>query len=46
MWAWGGHDANARNELMALADRIGMDRRAAAVAEAQFQKRRGSSAAR
>jgi len=46
MLAWGGHDANARNELMALADRIGMDRRAAAVAEAQFQKRRGSSATR
>lgn len=43
MMGWGGHDENARAELLALADRIGMDRRAAAVAEAQFQKRRGAT---
>ncbi len=43
MFSWGGHDQNARAELQALADRIGMDRRAAAVAEAQFQKRQGAN---
>ena len=44
MFEWGGHDETARAELLKLADRIGMDRRSAAVAEAQFQKRRGSAA--
>lgn len=44
MFEWGGHDETARAELLKLADRIGMDRRSAAVAEAQFQKRRGAAA--
>lgn len=44
MFSWGGHDETARAELLKLADRIGMDRRAAAVVEAQFQKRRGTTA--
>ncbi len=43
MVSWGGHDESARNELLALADRIGMDRRSAAVVEAQFQKRQGAN---
>lgn len=43
MFEWGGHDETARQELLKLADRIGMDRRSAAVAEAQFQKRRGAA---
>lgn len=46
MFGFGGHDETARNELMKLADRIGMDRRAAAVVEAQFQKRRGKTTGR
>lgn len=43
MVGWGGHDETARAELLALADRIGMDRRSAAVVEAQFQKRQGAA---
>lgn len=36
-----GHDERARGEIYALADRLGMDRRSASTAEAQFLKRRG-----
>ena len=43
MFTYGGHDQMARDELLKLADRIGMDRRAATVVEAQFQKRRGAA---
>ena len=43
MLAYGGHDNTARQELLKLADKIGMDRRAAAVVEAQFQKRQGAN---
>ena len=42
IFSWGGHDEHGRKELMALADRIGMERRDAAGAEARFQTRRGA----
>lgn len=42
MFTWGGHDAHARNELYALADRLGMARDDAQHAEAAFQRRRGA----
>ncbi len=40
MHAWGGHDAHARQELYALAARMGISRQAAEQAEAAFQRRR------
>jgi tellurite resistance protein len=41
MVTWGGHDAHARKELYALADRLGMSRDEAEHAEAAWQRRRG-----
>lgn len=41
MMSFSQHDDRMRGEIMQLADRIGMDRRAAATVEAQFLKRRG-----
>lgn len=41
MFTWGGHDAHARNELFALAERLGMSRQEAEVAEARYQRRKG-----
>lgn len=41
MFAWGGHDAHAREQLYLLADKIGLARDKAELAEARFQRRRG-----
>lgn len=41
MIAWGGHDAHARSQLMALAGRIGMSEQDVQVAEARYQRRKG-----
>lgn len=41
MFTWGGHDAHARNELFALAARLGMSQQEAQVAEARYQRRKG-----
>ena len=42
MFTWGGHDAHARNELLALAQRLGMSADEAHTAEARYQRRKGS----
>ena len=39
-FGWGGHDAHARAEAMALGERIGMTQEEVEVAEAKFQRRR------
>lgn len=39
-FGWGGHDAHARSEAMALGERIGMTRDEVEVAEAKYQRRR------
>ena len=41
MFTWGGHDATARQQLMALAGRLGMSEQEAQVAEARYQRRKG-----
>lgn len=41
MFTWGGHDAHSRNELFALAERLGMSQQEAQVAEARYQRRKG-----
>ena len=43
MFTWGGHDATARQQLMALASRLGMTEQEAQVAEARYQRRKGFS---
>ena len=43
MFTWGGHDATARQQLMALANRLGMTAQEAQVAEARYQRRKGFS---
>jgi hypothetical protein len=40
MFAWGGHDAHARDQLFALARRLGLSQAEALEAEARFQRRR------
>jgi hypothetical protein len=40
MFAWGGHDQAARDELVALGERIGLTREQVELAEARFQRRR------
>ncbi len=40
MFAWGGHDQHARQQLFTLAQRIGMGEREALEAEARFQRRK------
>jgi len=42
MFTWGGHDAHARSELFALAQRLGMSQQEAQVAEARYQRRKGA----
>ncbi|MEL6347363.1 MAG: hypothetical protein AAFV53_29885 [Myxococcota bacterium] len=41
MFTWGGHDAHARQELLNLAQRLGMTPEQAQVAEARYQRRKG-----
>jgi hypothetical protein len=41
MFTWGGHDSTARQQLMALAGRLGMSQQEAQVAEARYQRRKG-----
>jgi len=41
MFSWGGHDAHAREQLYTLADKLGLSRDKAEMAEARFQRRRG-----
>lgn len=40
MFTWGGHDAHAREQMYALADKLGMTRDAAEQSEARYQRRR------
>jgi len=41
MFTWGGHDARARQQLMELAQNLGMTQQEAQVAEARYQRRKG-----
>ena len=45
MVTWGGHDEHARDELNAMAARIGVDRDAVEQVEARYLRRRGSARA-
>jgi len=40
MFTWGGHDAHAREQMYALAGKLGMSRDAAEEAEARYQRRK------
>ena len=40
MFTWGGHDAHAREQMYALAAKLGMSRDAAEEAEARYQRRK------
>ena len=41
MFTWGGHDNTARQQLMELAERLGMTQQEAQLAEARYQRRKG-----